>query len=78
MPKKQMVKFVRGNKINTPTNHLWQQFSSTIKQFEERFVPSRMSSSRYSQPWVNRECKKHLRRKNRLYNKATRTGLDVD
>ena len=37
-----------------------------------------MSSSRYSQPWFNRECKKHVRRKKRLYNKARRTGLDVD
>ena len=26
-----MVKFVRGNTINTPISHLWQQFSSTIK-----------------------------------------------
>ena len=37
-----------------------------------------MSSSRYSQLWFNRECKKHVRRKKRLYNKARRTGLDVD
>ena len=25
--KERMVKFVRGNTINTPINHLWQQFS---------------------------------------------------
>ena len=37
-----------------------------------------MLSSRYSQPWYNRECKKHVRRKKRLYNKARRTGLDID
>ena len=36
-----------------------------------------MLSSRYSQPWFNEECKKHVRRKKRLYNKARRTGLDV-
>ena len=30
--KEQMVKFLRGNTVNTPINHLWQQFSSTIKQ----------------------------------------------
>ena len=71
-----MVKFVRGNKINTLINHLWQQFTSTIKQLQEKFVPNRMSSSRYSQPWFNRECKKHVRTC-RLYNKARRTGLDV-
>ena len=37
-----------------------------------------MSSSRYSQPCFNQECKKHVRKKKRLYNKARRTGLDVD
>ena len=76
--KEQMVKFVRGNTTNTPINHLWQLFSSTIKQLQEKIVPSRMSLSRYSQLWFNRECKKHVRRKKRLYNKARRTGLDVD
>ena len=76
--KEQMVKFVRGNTVNTPINHLWQQFSSTIKPLQEKFVPSRMSSSRYSQPWFNRECRKHVRRRKRLYNKARRTSLDVD
>ena len=75
--KKQMVIFVRGNKINTAINHLWQQFSSKIKQLQEKFVPSRMSSSHYSQLWFNQECKKHVRRKKRLYNKARRTGLGV-
>ena len=76
--KEQMVKFVRGNTINTPINHLWQQFSSTIRQLQEKFVLSRMSSSRYSQTWFNRECKKHVRMKKRLNNKARRTGLDLD
>ena len=30
-------------------NHLWQQFSLTIKHFQERFVRSRRSSTHYSQ-----------------------------
>ena len=29
--KEQMVKFVCGNTVNTPINHIWQQFSSIIK-----------------------------------------------
>ena len=78
--KDEMVNFVRGNTIDTPINHLWQQFSSTIKHLQEKFVPSRMSSSRYilvchhtechHTSSFNRECKKHVRRKKRLYNKA--------
>ena len=45
---------------------------------QEKFVPSRMSSTRNSQPSFNRESKKHVRRKKRLDKKAKRTGLDVD
>ena len=45
-----MTKFTRVDTYNTPVNHLWQQFISTIKQLKEKFVPSRMSSTRYSQP----------------------------
>ena len=48
--KQQMTKFTRVDTYNTPVNHLWQQFISTIKQLKEKFVPSRMSSTRYSQP----------------------------
>ena len=46
--KEKMVKSVTGNAIDTPMNHLWQQFSSTIRQLQEKFVSSRKSSSRYS------------------------------
>ena len=54
------MKFVHVNAVNTPINHLSQQFSSTIKQLQEKFVPNRISSSCYSQPWFNRESKRML------------------
>ena len=37
-----------------------------------------MSSTRYSQPLSNQECKKHVRRKKHIYNNAKRTDLNVD
>ena len=37
-----------------------------------------MLSTRYSQPWRNRECKKHAGRKKLLYNKAKGTDLIID
>ena len=73
-----MAKFVGENTVNTPVNHLWQQFSSIIKQLQEQFVPGRMLSTRYSQPWLNQECKKHATRKKPLYNKAKGTDLIID
>ena len=36
-----------------------------------------MSPSQYSQPWFNRKCKKYVRRKKHLYNKARKRSLDV-
>ena len=36
-------------------------------------VPTKFTSSRFSQPWVTRSCKQHSRRKKRAYNRAKRT-----
>ena len=55
-------------------SNLVQQVSSCKKNV----CSSRMPSICYSLLWFNRECKKHVRRKKRLYSKAKRTDLDID
>ena len=41
-------------------------------------TPTPNLSQRFSQPWINRKCKRLSRRKRRLYKRARRTGLDSD
>ena len=40
----------------------------------DRNIPSKISSSRFSFPWVNRSIKRDIRKKQRLYNKARKWG----
>ena len=37
-----------------------------------------MTSTRFSQPWVTRTCRRYSRRKKRTYNRARRTGIQND
>jgi hypothetical protein len=34
-----------------------------------RYIPTKLTSTRYSQPWINREIKQLTRRKNKLFKK---------
>ena len=43
-----------------------------------KFVPSKLSSVRFSQPWVTRSCRRLIRKKNRSYRKARRTNKSHD
>ena len=42
------------------------------------FVPQKLSSIRFSQPWVTSKTKRICRKKKRLYNKARNSGLTRD
>ena len=43
-----------------------------------KLVPSNITSTRFSQPWVTRTCQCYSRRKKRTYNRAKRTGIQSD
>ena len=76
--KKIMTMFTTTNSIKTPIDNLWTKFSKHIIDIQKRHLPSRMTSPRFSQPWITRECKRKICRKKRAYNKFKRTKLDSD
>ena len=49
-----------------------------MKHTMNKHIPSKMTSSRYNLPWFNRNLRRHCRKKQRLYNKAKRTGQEED
>ena len=61
----------------TPINTLWQEFQLGVDNILKS-LPSKMTSSRFSQPWVNRTIKRNARRKQRAYNKARNSGSQSD
>ena len=62
----------------TPVNNLWTSFKSILLAAQDKHVPSKLTSTRYSQPWFNRICKQAVRKKTRRYRVFKRTKLDKD
>ena len=55
------------NSIDTPINTIWNNLKTCLLNAQELHVPSRITSARFSQPWITRECKRLIRIKKRRY-----------
>ena len=62
----------------TDINTLWQSFRDFTTNVIDKFVPSKMSSTRFNQPWVTRKVKRLSKRKKRAYHKARDSGTEHD
>ncbi|KAI8483732.1 hypothetical protein Bbelb_385240 [Branchiostoma belcheri] len=56
----------------------WSEFKDKMKDTMNKHIPSKITSSRYNLPWFNRNLRRHCRKKQRLYNKAKKTGQEED
>ena len=56
----------------------YQFFKETIPTVINDHIPQKKLSSRWSLPWLNNSIKRMIRKKQRLYNKAKRTGNATD
>ena len=63
---------------DTLVETIWHKIKNISNDVLENQIPSKMTSSRYSQPWVDRKCRSLFRRKKKAYNKATRTNIQAD
>lgn len=69
--------FVSRYSVDSDINMLWSVFKQRIKDMMCK-VPSKISSTRYNQPWINTSIKRLCRQKQRCYNKARQSGLRED
>jgi len=58
---------------NKDINTLWETFKSTIMSLIDKNIPSRLSKSKRDYPWINRDLKKMMKKKAKLYKKAKKT-----
>ena len=65
---------VKSLSINDDMNTLWIELKNHIKTAVEKFVPSYVIKPNYSLPWLSNSLKKCLKKKNRLYTKAKKSG----
>ena len=52
----------------------WKVFVQNITSIMDDCIPHKLSSSRFNLPWFNRSLRKQKRKKQRLYNKAKKSG----
>ena len=56
----------------------WEKFKVGIMDIAEKHVPSKMTSTRYNLPWINRKLRRLTRKKQKLYNKARKSRTRDD
>ena len=59
---------------HSDVNELWSTFTQTIHESMKKNIPSKMSSSKPSLPWVNATLQKKIKNKRKLYDRARKTG----
>ena len=69
--------FVANNSIGTNVNLLWETLRDKCLDIADH-IPSKCTSIRQHQPWINCSIKQLSRLKQRRYNKARLTGLAED
>ena len=62
---------------HTPVNTIWQELKSGVENVLKT-IPSKMTSSRFQPPWVNRTIKRNARRKQRAHRKACNSNRPQD
>jgi len=66
--------FVANNSTDSDVEYLWSTFKEKCNSVLMTKIPSKLSSSKFYQPWINKSIKQLTRRKQHLYNKARRSG----
>ena len=73
----EIAEFIATHDIESPVNDIWGAFKTLIDN-AMLSVPSKYTSSRYSQPWITQKCKRLSRRKKRAYNRAKKSSKPAD
>ncbi|XP_072030539.1 uncharacterized protein [Amphiura filiformis] len=70
--------FVKTNSTSTPVETLADEIQKHLDTILKEHVPTKFSSTRFNQPWLNTTTKRSCRRKARAYKKARKTKKDRD
>ena len=71
---KKLADNVNLNSESKTVDEKWNEFELGIHRIMDDHIPHKMSSSRYNLPWFNRPLRRQARAKQRLYNKAKKSG----
>ena len=55
-------------------NEMWVKFKTGFLEAVERFIPTKMTKTKYSLPWINATIKLLMRRRQKLYLRARKSN----
>ena len=64
---------LHSNSTDCPVEEIWQTLKTSLKSLVNKHVPSKMTSTRHNQPWVNTNIKRLAKQKQQAYKKAKQT-----
>ena len=65
--------FLKSNPERNSVDQNWETTRDSLQTIMDSTVPSKMSSSKRNLPWITRDLKRKMRKRDQLYKKARRT-----
>ena len=66
--------FLSSDHSQLSVNHMWVSFKSEVFAAIERFIPSKMTKTKYSLPWIDNSIKRLIRKRDKLYFRARKSS----
>ena len=66
--------FFSSDHSHMSVNDMWVIFKSEVLAAIERFIPSKMTKTKYSSPWIDSSIKRLIKRRDRLYFRARKSS----
>ena len=66
--------FLSSDHSHMSVNDMWVSFKSEVIVAIERFIPSKMTKTKYSSPWIDSSIKRLIKRSDRLYFRARKSS----
>ena len=66
--------FLSSDHSHLSVNDMWVSFKSEVLAAIERFIPSKMTKTKYSLPWIDNSIKRLIRKRDKLYFRARKSS----
>ena len=66
--------FLSSDHSHMSVNDMWVSFKSDVIAAIERFIPTKMTKTKYSSPWIDSSIKRLVKRRDRLHFRAHKSS----
>ena len=66
--------FLSSDHSHMSVNDMWVSFKSEVIAAIERFIPTKMTKTKYSLPWINSSIRRVIRKREKLYFRARKSS----